>query len=289
MKRFLVIFIAISLAIVLTSCGSSSQSEPDATGASSTESGAESLSMDESDDSGETLDVSGEVVSVDGSIVTVETEDGDEMAFDISEAEIDGAAYIMRGSMADVTYEDTGSDVYKALYYSVAMDIEQEANIENRDPVIYGTIESMDENEIVILDDTETERRFNNQMSRTIAFEDLKVGDYIAICYYGTIFNYLEDEGEEYTSGTFTDLPVAFKLIGLDAVNTEDALANYVEGTVSSVYADSVEITNELTSFIFAADSSLLSGIEEEDRVRVYYEGAFGGIQTTASRIELVE
>ena len=56
-----------------------------------------------------------------------------------------------------------------------------------------------------------------------------------------------------------------------------------------SAEAGLMTVMNDLTSFEVSAASEMLNGIEEEQEVRVYYEGALSGISVEASKIEIVE
>lgn len=284
MKKFLSLIVAAMLVGTLVSgCGTSSDSSTE----TSVDESTETTEDDYADDS--SLDESGTVAEVDGDLVTLQLENGSQLSFDISESENSGMDYLMQGALADVTYEVADDGSYMAVYFDVTMSIEQQANTEDRDPIIYGTLEYMDANDVYLIDDTGTERDFENQMSRTISFETIQAGDRIAVAYYGTIFEDPTDPGAEYDAGTFTDKPVALKVMSIDAVNTEDALANYISGIVSMVYTNGIEIQNDLTTFRFQADPSLVEDIEQEDHVRVYYEGQFGGIAMTATDVEVEE
>ena len=60
-------------------------------------------------------------------------------------------------------------------------------------------------------------------------------------------------------------------------------MADYLAGPVSSVGDGTITVDTSYDSFTFSADPSLLSGITEEQNVRVYYEGVLSTERTAAA------
>lgn len=210
------------------------------------------------------------------------------MRFDISNAELPEDP-ILTGCDAEVEYAAVdGAEANPAVSVIVLMDIEQQAAIENRDPVIYGTLQLADTNELSILDDSGTARDFDNQMSRTVSFDEIKTGDRVAVTYIGELFGG-EDEGEEevQASEDIFSTPYALKIVAIDALESDEAKANYITGSVDMIYEDGIItlMTNAVT-FEVNVDPSMLEGIEEGDNVKVYYNGALSGITVDAASIE---
>lgn len=300
MKKFLgIVFSLLALLTVLSACASSLDTTTQAE-ESQTDQGSSSEAEDETlYDYDEAYDVSGVITLIDQDMVTVrvdfgmdaegEIESGTEMIFDIQNAETyDTEEYLMTGAGADVQFIDGDFEVYPALAISVTMDVEQQADAEGRDPVMYGTVQFLDDNTVTIIDETGIQRDFNVQLARIVSFESISAGDEIAVTYFGSVFDHadvvddeIEDQGFNFSE------PLALKLVSMDALDSEEANENYLTGTVGAVYSDAIELETSLYTFVFSATMSVLDGINEEDHVRVYYEPPFGGITVTATRIEL--
>lgn len=289
MKKITAAFTLTALACALTACGGNKaenvQTEPASTSAAaeSTDKSDENEEVIALPDDYEAQYFEGIVTSVKGNRLTL-TSDGRSMTFDITNAEMAGDSALLTGCDAEAEYAEVDGDVYPADMVTVLMDIEEQAAAENRDPEIHGTLQLADINDITIVDESGTERTFDNQMSRTVAFKDLKAGDHVVITYCGSIF---EDE-EMSADSDFTE-PIAIKVVAEDAVDTEDAKANYFTGTVDSAYENGiVSVANDIATFEVSADESMMNGISEEDEVRVYYDGALAGISVEATKIEKI-
>lgn len=289
MKKFKAVLAFTVLACALTACGGKKaenvETEPASTSAASEHEGKEDENADvvALPDEFEAEYFEGIVTSVKGNRLTLKNEDKT-MTFDITNAEITGDSALLTGCDAEAEYAKVDGDVYPADMVTVLMDVEQQAASENRDPYIYGVLQFADINDITIIDDSGVERTFDNQMSRTVSFNELKAGDPVYVTYCGTVF----DEEEERGESEFTE-PIAIKVVAADAVESEDAKANYFIGTVDSSYQNGiVSVANDIATFEVTADESIMNGINEEDEVKVYYDGALAGISVEATKIEKV-
>ena len=159
---------------------------------------------------------------------------------------------------------------YDAAYVTVLMNLEEQADSMGVNPTLYGTVTFVDINDLTIRDANGTEVSFDNSISREVTFGGIKAGTEVRVTYMGSIYpeNQISDD-----EGTGSGAPVAIKIVSEDAVNSEEAAADYITGPVSDVSEGSITVDTSYDSFTFTADPSMLSGIEESQNVRVYYEG----------------
>lgn len=227
----------------------------------------------------------GLVVDTDGTVATLKGEDGSTMTFDITGAERNDDGFFMEGAYAEISYAKLeGSDQPLALDVSVMMDIEQQAAIENRDPVLAGTVQLNDVNDLEIIDVNGVEHDFDNSMARSVSFNPIKAGDKVYVTYCGSLFN----EDEEVDEENPITKPITIKIVAADAVGSEEAEANYLTGQVDSVDAENgyFGLLTDAVTFEVSADEDVMAGIEEETYVKVYYEGALSGIAVDAVKVE---
>lgn len=291
MKKISAIVTLTALAFALTACGGSNKAENVQTEPAATNASAEEAAGDENEEvialpeDYEAQYFEGIVTAVKGNRLTLAS-DGKSMTFDITNADIEGDSVLLTGCDAEAEYAEVDGDVYPADMVTVLMDIEEQAAAENRDPEIRGILQIADINDITIIDESGTERTFDNQMSRTVSFSDLKAGDQVAITYCGTLFD-TEEDGSD--GGSDFGEPIAIKVVAADALDSEDAKANYFTGTVDSAYENGiVSVANDVATFEVTADESIMNGISEEDQVKVYYDGALSGISVEAVKIEKI-
>lgn len=227
----------------------------------------------------------GTVTDCGSNFITVEGESGT-MAFDISAAGVDEIEEpIVRGCYVEVAYADApAGNTYPADTVSLLNDNEQLAQEQDRDPVIYGKLQHIDVNELEIIDDTGRTVDFDNVISRSVSFAELAQGDDVIVTYAGTVDTVEDAEDEE--AGVFDGIPVAIKVVAADAAKTEDAEANYIEGTVSSISGTDMILSTEIADLNCSASEDILSGVEEEQKVRVYYTGALSDIVVSVEKIE---
>lgn len=289
MRKFTAIMAVTLLAFAATACGDkkgenveTEAAATNAAGETENEADAEVIAIPEEY---EAQYFEGIVKSIKGNRITLSA-DGTTMTFDKTNAEVDGDSPLLTGSDVEAEYADVDGDVKPAATLTLLMDIEQQASIENRDPQIYGTVSSYDINDFTIIDDSGAERTFDNQMSRTVSFGELKSGDPVIISYAGQLLDTDDEDGED----SFSQ-PIAIKIVAADAVDSEDAKANYITGVVDSIDADMglMTLINDITSFEVTASSDLLKDFTEEEKVKVYYEGALSGISVDATNIEAAE
>lgn len=284
------LILAIAGALALTACGGK-KTESTQTETASEQSGSSSEAGGDYTEAKlpEEYDqevYSGIVTDYTGSFITVAGED-DEKKFDLSQADMsdDQEDPIVRGCSVELTYADAAENgTYPADSLSLLNDNEQLAQDENRDPVIYGKLQVMDTNELEIIDDAGRTVDFDNSISRTVSFSDLKEGDDVVITYAGTI--YKSDDEDEESIGVFSNMPVAIKIVAEDAVKTEDAEADYIDGTVSGIDGNTITLSTELADFECNADESMVNDVSEETHIRVYYTGALSDIVLSVEKIE---
>ncbi|MCR5161660.1 MAG: hypothetical protein K6C06_07815, partial [Lachnospiraceae bacterium] len=293
-KSLLIVTMALSAAMMLTACGGKSTENVQTPAAATTAAPAAQASTaaassapaggpaadaieETKPDTAEGVELpeeyeqlffEGVVSSYAGSVITVDHE-GSAMNFDISRYEEDPDYPLVRGCYVEVSYADSPSnDIYPADNVSLLNDNEQLADLEMRDPVIYGKLQVLDINEIEIVDDAGRTVDFDGAIARKVSFAELQKGDDVIITYAGSIST---DENDE---GVFSGLPFALKVVSADAAKTEDAMANYIDGTVSSVISGGIILSSPINDFECSGDPSVFEGIQEEQKVRVYYTGS---------------
>ena len=295
MKKITLILTAALAAIAITACGGNKTENVE----------TESAAQETSAQSGETASGSGDYTAVSlpedyeqsfyegdvsdytGSFITVEGEDGPKK-FDLEGADMsDQDITIVRGCYVEVSYADNAENgTYPADGISLLNDNEQLAQELDKDPVIYGKLQYMDVNELEIVDDAGRTVDFDNTISRTVSFSELKQGDDVVVTYAGTVFK--DDTDDEESTGIFDGVPVAIKVVAADAVKTEDAEANYMEGMVSGIEGGNFILSTELADFNCTADEAIVSSLSEEEKVRAYYTGAMSDIVISVDKVEAV-
>ena len=218
-------------------------------------------------------------------IITVQTDDGSSLRFDISQAEREDNDWLLPTSYVEVDYYgDLEPDVTFAYSVFVMNDFETNAMNNGVDPVLYGTVQSIDVNELDVRDYNGVLRTFNNMISRKVSFGDITEGTEVMVTYAGT----LVEENQSTRDGGSGE-PIAIKIVAMDAAGSEEAALNYIEGTISTLYADAVEIDTSIDSYTFLGDASKLQGFAEGDDVKVYYTGSFGDRSLTLDKLEKTE
>ncbi len=291
MKKIALI-LAISAAMLVSACGSKNTENVETEAAAAAEAESETAAEAVGDYSAAALPedyeqevYTGLVTDYTGSFMTISGDDG-EKKFDLSSVDMsEQEEPIIRGCSVEITYADApDNNTYPADGFSLLNDNEQLAQEEDRDPVIYGKLQVMDVNELEIIDDAGRTIDFDNAISRTVSFSELKAGDNVAVTYAGSIA--AEDDGDEESIGIFSNTPVAIKIVAEDALKTEDAEANYIDGTVSGIDGNTITISTELADFDCNADESIVSDVTEETHIRVYYTGALSDIVLSVEKIE---
>ena len=289
MKKIALI-LAISAAMLVSACGSKNTEnvETEAAAEAESETAVEAVgdySAAALPEDYEQEVYTGLVTDYTGSFMTISGDDG-EKKFDLSSVDMsEQEEPVIRGCSVEITYADSpDNDTYPADGFSLLNDNEQLAQEEDRDPVIYGKLQVMDVNELEIIDDAGRTIDFDNAISRTVSFSELKAGDNVAVTYAGSIDS--EEDGDEESIGIFSNTPVAIKIVAEDALKTEDAEANYIDGTVSGIDGNTITISTELADFDCNADESIVSDVAEETHIRVYYTGALSDIVLSVEKIE---
>ena len=290
MKKF-TLGIMLAAALALTACGGKNTENVQTEAASTEQAQAETNADGSVEYSSASLPeeydqevYEGIVTDYTGDFMSVEGTDG-VRKFDLSGADLsEQEDPIVRGCEVEVTYADQADgDTYPADGCTLLNDNEQLAQEEERDPYIYGKLRVMDVNDLEMIDDAGRTIDFDNSISRTVAFSDLKEGDEISVTYAGSIN--AADDGAD-SNDLFSSTPVAIKIVAADAAKTEDAEANYIDGTVSGIDGDTIILSTELSDFECTADESIISDVSEETHIRVYYTGSLASRALSVDKIE---
>ena len=290
MKKF-TLGIMLAAALALTACGGKNTENVQTEAASTEQAQAETNADGSVEYSSASLPeeydqevYEGIVTDYTGDFMSVEGTDG-VRKFDLSGADLsEQEDPIVRGCEVEVTYADKADgDTYPADGCTLLNDNEQLAQEEERDPYIYGKLRVMDVNDLEMIDDAGRTIDFDNSISRTVAFSDLKEGDEIIVTYAGSIN--AADDGAD-SNDLFSSTPVAIKIVAADAAKTEDAEANYIDGTVSGIDGDTIILSTELSDFECTADESIISDVSEETHIRVYYTGSLASRALSVDKIE---
>ncbi len=291
MKKRTVLILFMAALCLLSACGSSSETQTGTTEEAQAEADETETEETEEDlsgalggvvtDDGEYIEeeyVEGKLSFRDGDEIGILTDDGSTVSFNIANVELlpEDEEYFVEGCYVEAAYLDApgATQPYDATYVLVLMNLEEQASVENVNPVLYGTVGYIDINDLIVIDSNGNEITFDNSISRTVTFSNVSVGSQVRVTYMGSIFeeNQLPDDEDEDDTGSGT--PVALKIVTEDAANSEAALADFIEGPVSSVGEDYVTVDMSYRSFTFNAAADVLAGVEQEQNVRVYYEGA---------------
>ena len=292
MKK-LALIIGIAAMTALTACGGNKKENVQTEAATQETTAAETTAMGDYTTVSlpkeyEPLFYEGTVSDYTGGFISVNGENG-EMKFDLEGAELPSEDEpIIRGCYVEVSYADAAENgTYPADGLSLLNDNEQLAQEENRDPVIYGKLQVMDINELEIVDDAGRTIDFDNSISRVVSFSDLKAGDNVIVTYAGSV--YKNDDGSE-DGGVFDGTPVAIKIVAEDAAKTEDAEANYIDGTVSGIEGNRIVLSTEIADFnCEVTDEAMLADVAEEQHVRVYYTGSITDIVISVEKLEKLD
>ena len=291
-KRLIMVLMIAAFSVAAAACGSSKSEEttaaPETEVQEETEAEAE-VSEDGEEISGgavggmvtddgeyiEEVFVDGKITRIEGDVVTIASSEGSTLSFDISGAGVtaEERADILEGAYVETAYLDApdAQQPYASSYMIVLMNLEEQADAEGVNPTFSGTITYVDINEIIMRDANGAEVSFDNSMARDVTFSTVAAGSKAQVTYMGSIYRDNQISTEE---GTGSGTPVAIKVVTEDAVNSEEAAANYIAGPVSDITEDTITVDTSYASFTFNADPSMLSGIEQENSVTVYYEGA---------------
>ena len=307
-KRYLILALSLLTALAVSACGNKSenvQTQAAETTAAAAETVAAETTAAASAEAAETETVNaanqavlealpedfdeeyfeGVVTAYDGSTATLKNDDGETMSFDLATAERYDDGFFMEGAYAEIGYATLADGKVAALDLTVLQDVEQRAAIENYDPVICGTVQLNDINDLEIIDQNGVERDFDNSMARTVTFGQIKNGDKVYVYYVGSLFSEDEDDVDEENS---IGKPITIKIVAEDALGSEEAQANYLYGEIDVIDRENGTLTLSTDSINFevSVPEEMFEGIDEEDHIKVYYEGGLSGIMVDAVRIE---
>lgn len=232
----------------------------------------------------EELYFEGVVQSMTKSQITVTSDEGQTAVFDISKAERDPDTELLPTAYVEVTYTGTASSTTPApaSYVAVMMSIEEQASELGVDPVLYGTITLIDQNDLIINDLNGVEHTFNNSISHTVTFSQAKIGSEVAVTYAGTLE---KDVQEDSADGSGAGQPLAIKIVTSDAFSSSQAKENYIKGSVNSVQDGTLLVDTIAETFEFTGEASLFANLQEDQQVTVYYNGALSNRTAVATRV----
>lgn len=232
----------------------------------------------------EELYYDGVVQAMTATQLTVLSDEGETAVFDISKAERDTDNELLPTCYVEVTYtgEANATTPVPASYVAVMMSNEQQADEMGVDPVIYGTVQFVDQNDLILNDVNGVEHTLDNSISRSVTFSQVQAGSEVSVTYIGTLDKEAQKDSED---GSGAGTPIALKIVTSDAFNSEEAKKNCITGVVNEVKNGVLKLDTSAESFEFTGDASLFAGIESDDNVTVYYNGAIGNRTVAATQV----
>lgn len=218
--------------------------------------------------------------------IFVQADDGSGQSFSIESAVREEEDGLMPGCYVSVSYlGGVSAEVLNAETVYVLMDIEQQADAEGRDPVLYGTVSVIDANDLVVVDPNGVERTFDNCIARQVTFGNITSGTEVMVTYIGSFDPENQLDGE-YGSGSGD--PLALKVVSMDAAGSEEAGKDYIKGEVFSRSEDAIVVVNAGGEFTFHGTPEMFGDVSEEDYVRAYYKGALFSREVDATKVEVI-
>lgn len=260
MKKHYLAIAVLALAVGMTACSS----KPSETAVTTTQAQSGESASDESGEEAAVDYFYGYVGEVSDNIITVADDEGKEVKFDVSGADLEGADAIGTGDEVEITYTgELSEDVTKADIVDIVTPAaaEDENGVEV-DETISGTIETADDGSLSLKTDDGT-FSFNTLIAQKVTKDGIKAGVQADVTFYGD----LEDE---------EDLPVATKIVTEDARDTEEAKVNTLTGKVVEaksgyVVLDTADPANTL--FTFVGVEGMFDRVKVGDTATVIYEG----------------
>lgn len=263
MKKQYLTIAALALVLGLTACSSK---PAETTAAAATATAAETTAESTTEEKAVEDFFYGFVSDVADKVVTVADDEGKEVKFDFSAAEVTGADEIGVGDEVEVTFEgELADDVTKAKSIDVITSeaaVESEEEMAGEDEVVNGTIEKADDKTVTLKNDEGT-YTFNSIIAQKVTKGGIKEGTKAEITFYGD----LDDT---------TDLPVATRIVTEDAADTDEANIKTLTGKAAEVGSDHIVLDTadpENTLFSFVGEDGMFDGIEVGDTVTVIYDG----------------
>lgn len=263
MKKQYLTIAALALVLGLTACSSK---PAETTAAAATATAAETTAESTTEEEAVEDFFYGFVSDVADKVVTVADDEGKEVKFDFSAAEVTGADEIGVGDEVEVTFEgELADDVTKAKSIDVITSeaaVESEEEMAGEDEVVNGTIEKADDKTVTLKNDEGT-YTFNSIIAQKVTKGGIKEGTKAEITFYGD----LDDT---------TDLPVATRIVTEDAADTDEANIKTLTGKAAEVGSDHIVLDTadpENTLFSFVGEDGMFDGIEVGDTVTVIYDG----------------
>lgn len=272
MKKHYLAIAVLALALGMTAC--SSKTDETTAPAATEQTTAAADASGESEEDVEEEYFYGFVGEVSDKIVIVADDEGQEVKFDVSEAEIEGADAIGTGDEVEVAFTgELSADTTKArsveVITSAAAEAEAEAASET-DETISGTIEKADDKTLTIKTEDGT-YTFNALIAQKVTKDGVKSGVKADVTFYGDLPD-TEDEAAVDTE----DMPVATKIVTEDAKDTDEAKVNTLTGKVAEVKTDYVVLDTAdpaNTLFTFVGDAGMFDSLKAGDTATVIYEG----------------
>lgn len=232
----------------------------------------------------EELYYDGVVQSMTATQMTVLSDEGETAVFDISKAKRDEEKELLPTCYVEVSYTGAAnaSTPVPASYVAVMMSNEQQADQMGVDPVLYGTVQFVDQNDLIVNDVNGEEHTFDNSISRSVTFSQVQAGSEVCVTYIGTLDKEAQKDSED---GSGSGTPLALKIVTSDAFNSEEAKKDCITGVVNEVKDGMLKLDTPSESFEFTGDPSLFAGLESDDNVTVYYNGAIGNRAVAATKV----
>ncbi len=271
MKKTLLLTAIAVLAISASAC--SKKEEPAVTTEAVTEAATEAVATEEeTEEETEEVEedyVSGILSAIDGNILTVQTDDDQEVKYDISSAELIQQFPLSEGDWVDITFPaESTEDPIPAMVVEV---MESVIGM-NTDPSVEGTVADASTNTITLEVDGE-QYTMSKANAYVVAKEGILVDKKATVTYLGD----LDDE------------PIAVKIVMEDSYNTPEAEKFAFVGTVVQIGDDGSNIVLESESedfFTFGSQDIDFREYKEGQQVQISYTGTIGAKEIPAVAIE---
>ena len=278
MKKHYLAIAVLAMALGMTACSSkTSETTADTTAATTaveTTAETDASAEDEEEDY-----YYGFVSEVNDKVITIADDEGKEVKFDVSAAEVEGADAIGTGDEVEVVFSgQLSEDVTKAKSVDIITSAAAEAAAEavaEIDETISGTIEKADDKTLTLKTEDGT-YTFSTIIAQKVTKDGIKAGAEADVTFYGD----LEDE---------EDKPVATKIVTEDAMDTPEAKVNTLTGKVAEVKTNYVVLETEdpdNTLFTFVGTDGMFDKLKVGDTATVAYEGTLTDKSITATGLK---
>ena len=274
MKKHYLAIAVLAMALGMTACSSKTSETTAATTTAAT--AAETTAETDASAEDEEEDYYyGFVSEVNDKVITIADDEGKEVKFDVSAAEVEGADAIGTGDEVEVVFSgQLSEDVTKAKSVDIITSAAAEAAAEI-DETISGTIEKADDKTLTLKTEDGT-YTFSTIIAQKVTKDGIKAGAEADVTFYGD----LEDE---------EDKPVATKIVTEDAMDMPEAKVNTLTGKVAEVKTNYVVLETEdpdNTLFTFVGTDGMFDKLKVGDTATVAYEGTLTDKSITATGLK---